>query len=130
MTDLDALEAVLAKATQGEWENHRYWVRVGRSPVAQLPLDGPMNAAAIAALHNAAPALIAEHRALLARVAELEEGWKTLLKIIEKSVHPKEPPHRMIFADDHIETGRAVDAYCRMMQKMQTVARAALEPKP
>ena len=74
MTDLDALEAVLAKATQGEWENHRYWVRVGRSPVAQLPLDGPMNAAAIAALHNAAPALIAEHRALLARVEALEEA--------------------------------------------------------
>ena len=102
MTDLDALEAVLAGDTL----------------------------AGYTAVYDAAPALISEHRRMAARIAELEEGWKTLLKIIEKSVHPKEPPHRMIFADDHIETGRAVDAYVRMMQKMQTVARAALEPKP
>ena len=99
--DLDALEAVLAKATQGEWGIWRERVADRAAAIAELAeqvnatepmIDalillnaggkcpattgcGPNsdnNATAIVALHNAAPALIAEHRAALARVAELE----------------------------------------------------------
>ena len=98
--DLNALEAVLAKATPGKWEwlpkankltrsrnpSYRYPMGAfysGRTLLAWFgdretyyPTEGtPFNnddTAAIVVLHNAAPALIAEHRALLARVEELE----------------------------------------------------------
>ena len=72
--DLDALEALLGKATPGEWqygEDHRsHWVLAGEDSIAYedvtLGGHGPNrdDMRAIAALHNAAPALIAELRAL------------------------------------------------------------------
>ena len=74
--DLDALEALLARATPGEWqygEDHRsHWVLAGDDSIAYedvtLGGHGPDrdDMRAIAALHNAAPALIAELRALQA----------------------------------------------------------------
>ncbi len=65
--------------------------------------------------------------ALRAENARLRECFTRLDDAIESSIRPKEAPHRMIFADGHIETGRAVDAYFRMMQKMQDAVRAALK---
>lgn len=68
--DLDDLEAKLARATVGEWisiytlvSNQNHWL------IANTNVDGAFageqrdNADAIAALHNAAPALIAVVRA-------------------------------------------------------------------
>ncbi len=104
--DLDALEAVLAKTTPGVWKkgNCDFYVdgadgddlvigcvgqagsfrsaeysvaRGKRHPVVE-------NTAAIVALHNAAPALIAEHRALLARVEELERALTKAIERVEK----------------------------------------------
>ena len=96
-TDLDALEAVLAKATPGEWEHHSdedgvfdpTTIAAGDVPLFasedKLPESCMMhNAAAIVALHNAAPALIAEHRALLARVEALEGALTEAIERVEK----------------------------------------------
>ena len=83
--DLDALEAVLAKATQGTWQSncsHIYGPDPERLLIAQCSYAlGPKSddLSAIVALHTAAPALIAEHRALLARVVELEGRLSSLL---------------------------------------------------
>lgn len=73
MLDLDALEALLAKASPGEWtaSSHDWFalrthalIICDRPPVfyAESHAAWPANSAAIAALHNAAPALIAELR--------------------------------------------------------------------
>jgi hypothetical protein len=83
--DLDALKAVLAKATPGEWEIYGE-PEVGLPPSlfscvienkwpSLTPLE-PLcrdDLAAIVTLHNAAPALIAEHERLVAEVARLRE---------------------------------------------------------
>ena len=77
MLDLDALEALLEKATPGEWtaSSHDWFalrthalIICDRPPVfyAESHAAWPDNSGAIAALHNAAPALIAELRALRA----------------------------------------------------------------
>jgi hypothetical protein len=73
--DLDALEALLEKATPGEWTaSSQDWFALrthaliicDRPPVfyAESHAAWPDNSGAIAALHNAAPALIAELREL------------------------------------------------------------------
>ena len=73
--DLDALEALLAKASPGEWtaSSHDWFalrthalIICDRPPVfyAESHAAWPDNSVAIAALHNAAPALIAELREL------------------------------------------------------------------
>lgn len=75
--DLDALEALLAKTTPGEWEATTYSNYAGWSIYAHgagciaerwyatgQQDEIPRNDLLIAALHNAAPALIAELRAL------------------------------------------------------------------
>ena len=71
--DLDALESALAAATPGEWEATEY----GK---CRAEIDGvvcscclqPPDARAIVALHNAAPAMIAELRGLRA-IADLAD---------------------------------------------------------
>ncbi len=100
--DIDALEAVLAKATPGKWQRQFTDFEDGgiavvahiveKGVVLETPTNGMVcwanmlpverdqydddrasaNSAAIVALHNAAPALIAEHRRMAARIAELE----------------------------------------------------------
>ena len=87
--DLDALEAVLAKATPGEWRADGRYVGTPNhmSYVAEVSdqngnwsdtAKSTGDAAAIVALHNAAPALIAELRAsrtaLAAGEVELREA--------------------------------------------------------
>ena len=73
--DLDALEALLAKASPGEWtaSSHDWFalrthalIICDRPPVfyAESHAAWPDNSTAIAALHNAAPDLIAEARML------------------------------------------------------------------
>lgn len=129
--DLDALEAVLAKATPGEWEvevelrtevcratgdeldtvngyniDSKYLQIVGCEGILAGP-DGEANSAAIVALHNAAPALIAEHRALLARVEVLEGALRGITGIWKNSMHDDGENAAMMFEQ----------------------ARAALEPK-
>ena len=75
--DLDALEALLEEATQGEWTASSHdWFAVrtdaliicDRPPIfySESHAAWPGNSVAIAALHNAAPVLIGELRALRA----------------------------------------------------------------
>jgi hypothetical protein len=77
--DLDTLEALYAAATPGKWSVDALRVMRGTTLVCTLPLNyrsqSPADSAAIAALHNAFPALLAaarERATLTARVAELE----------------------------------------------------------
>ena len=137
--DLDALEAVLAKATPVPWhikkqrpEVHVHsdsdqnynsiWGGPFEHPVAAFahfrPAESkekwpggcsikPEDAAAIITLHNAAPALIAEHRALLARMAKLEGALRGITGIWKNSMHDDGENAAMMFEQ----------------------ARAALEPK-
>jgi hypothetical protein len=73
--DLDALEALLEKATPGEWSLSEPWagycsINADSTPIIYTTTAGCENAEAnhvsIAALHTAAPALIAELRELRA----------------------------------------------------------------
>lgn len=67
IADLDALEQLLAKATPGPWrsfEDRLYFARqLGGFSLANCP-QSTENVAVIADLRNAAPAMIAELRAL------------------------------------------------------------------
>jgi len=102
MLDLDALEALLEKATPGEWtaSSHDWFalrthalIICDRPPVfyAESHAAWPSNSGAIAALHNAAPALIGELRALRAEetmhvevIGDLMAETTTLKAEIEK----------------------------------------------
>lgn len=80
--DIEALEAALAKATKGEWN----MPEAQRADAAIFAGDAILNmndgydqlgletddAECVVALVNIAPALIAEHRRMAARIAELE----------------------------------------------------------
>jgi len=75
-TDLNALEAVLAKATPGQWQQDPigdYYIRDGAGNVV-IRCDQNETRDLMIALHNAAPALIAEHRALLAENTALRSA--------------------------------------------------------
>jgi len=83
MLDLDALEALLEKATPGEWtaSSHDWFalrthalIICDRPPVfyAESHAAWPSNSGAIAALHNAAPVLIGELRALRVEIAQIK----------------------------------------------------------
>ena len=79
--ELDSLEALLAKATPGEWEQRIYkWqncVHFGEG-VADSPITLIADAAFIVALHNSAPALIRSAR----RVTLLETAMSEQDKVI------------------------------------------------
>lgn len=85
MLDLDALEALLEKATPGEWtaSGHDWFalrthalIICDRPPVfyAESHAAWPDNSTAVAALHNAAPALIAELRTAREALRRVHEG--------------------------------------------------------
>ena len=102
MLDLDALEALLEEATQGEWtaSSHDWFalrtnalIICDRPPIfyCESHAAWPGNSVAIAALHNAAPALIAELRELRADekmhvevIGDLMAETTTLTAEIEK----------------------------------------------
>ena len=95
--DLDALEAKVAAMTRGEWEAGRngdngrtYYVWVtnpkGRlEPSCQISTRvlGKVNAEGIAALRNAAPALIAQARRAEAAERERDEAWAKIKKVAD-----------------------------------------------
>jgi hypothetical protein len=123
MTDTEAMRAILAKAVTTEDDCQYYSM--------SQPFERTSEA------HNflrtymkAAPAMLDEIDALRAENARLREVLTRIADAVESSLRPKEGPHRMVFADGHIETGRAVDASFRMMQKMQDAVRAALTRAP
>lgn len=106
VTSLDALEALLAKATPGEWEfqtcpfdNYSYTLSAPAAKgnyshvIADICLRDPAkaNAALIVALRNAAPDLIAKAR----RVEELEAALGEICRDsnpdwTEKRVYPND----------------------------------------
>lgn len=101
MLDLDALEALLAKATPGEWSLSQpsagyCSINAERTPIIYTTSAGCQNAEAnhiaIVAIHTAAPALIAELRELRADekmhvdvIGDLMAETTTLKAEIEKS---------------------------------------------
>lgn len=94
--DLDALEAVLADGVG--------WT----------------------AVYDAAPALIAEHRALLARVAELEGERNSLRHVVSRA----QIAFRH-YAQSHRSKGTPEgDAKAETNQQLSDLMQAALEPKP
>jgi hypothetical protein len=87
MTDTEELRAILAKATPGEWlydPNDPYmgeyegWIFSG--PIGIVEAQNSVNAAAIVALHNAAPAMLDEIDALRAENARLRLALTPLAK--------------------------------------------------
>ena len=90
MTDINALRATLAKATAGEWEGYSepdvnlpYSLFTcdtsgGYSSRNQLEPLHPNDIDAIVALHNAAPALLAEIEALRRDTAGLVEALQKI----------------------------------------------------
>ena len=150
--DLDALEAVLAKATPGEWcavdglrarytkilhdargKGDGYNNRVAET-CQWNPATGPQtppdearaNAAAIVALHNTAPSLIAEHRAALARVEALYNERNNLRHVVS---------HAQVAFRHYAQSHRAKgtpegDAKAETNQQLAELMQAALEPKP
>ena len=85
-TDLDALDAIVGKATKGEWVVDEYGFFGVADPDGGLQIlgecDGKQNADAIADLKNAYPALAAELREARKR-AEKAVGWKKLAEELE-----------------------------------------------
>ncbi len=127
--DLNALEAVLAKTTPGEW---KYSQREDYFDINGLLLghmryplgDKSDDLCAIVALHNAAPTLIAEHRAALARVEELEKRLSSHADWLQGAAAGD---FEDAAADGGVTVGMVVQQ--EMREQLRRI-QAALEPKP
>lgn len=134
--DLDEIERLLAAATPGEWVHYNevfrptlskrrvteiQSARTGKAIINWQGFDGDQarkanwNAALIVALHNSAPAMLAEIRELRAENARLRLKWAELHNTCN------------VVGSPYYEALQAVD---RLVSHVRTFARAALgEPQ-